>query len=117
MHPVTAHGFNFGLLGQDLLAQSIRRAQAAGADIAAERSLREYERGLRRATRPLYLATAAIARLYTDDSAPARFLRRAALSAGRLRPLRRALIHSLTQTGDSRAATYPVLGLLRSMRP
>ncbi len=117
MHPVTAHGFNFGLLGQDLLAQGIARAQSAGTDIAAEWTLRQYERGLRRATRPLYLVTAAISRLYTDDGIPARLLRRTALAAAGLLPLRRALIHTLTQTGDSRAATYPVLGVLRSLRP
>lgn len=32
-------------------------------------------------------------------------------------PMRRALIHSLTKAGDSRAATYPLLGLLRALRP
>jgi ubiquinone biosynthesis UbiH/UbiF/VisC/COQ6 family hydroxylase len=118
MHPVTAHGFNFGLLGQDLLARAIRREAAAHADVAGPLMLAQFERDLRRATRPLYLATSLIARLYTDDRPPVRFLRRVALSAGAgLRPLQRALIHSLTQAGDSREATYPLLGLLRALRP
>jgi ubiquinone biosynthesis UbiH/UbiF/VisC/COQ6 family hydroxylase len=117
MHPVTAHGFNFGLLGQDLLAQAIRGAQAAHADIAGAQLLARYERELRRATRPLYLATRAIALLYTDDRGPARVLRRAGLSFGaRLQPLRRAMIQGLTQEGDSHAATYPLLAALRSLR-
>jgi ubiquinone biosynthesis UbiH/UbiF/VisC/COQ6 family hydroxylase len=118
MHPVTAHGFNFGLLGQDLLGRAIRHAQAGHTDIGDQRHLGQYARDLRRATRPLYLATSAITRLYTDDSRAGRLLRRAALSAGAaLPPLRRALVHSLTQAGDSRAATYPLLGLLRSLLP
>ncbi len=118
MHPVTAHGFNFGLLGQDLLGQSIRHAQAGHGDIGNPGHLGRYARELRRATRPLYLATSALTRLYTDDSRPARLLRRAALATGAaLPPLQRALVHSLTQAGDSRAATYPLLGLLRSLLP
>jgi ubiquinone biosynthesis UbiH/UbiF/VisC/COQ6 family hydroxylase len=118
MHPVTAHGFNFGLLGQDLLGQSIRHAQAVTGDIGDPGHLGQYARELRRATRPLYLATSALTRLYTDDSRPARLLRRAALAAGTaLPPFQRALVHSLTQAGDSRAATYPLLGLLRSLLP
>jgi 2-polyprenyl-6-methoxyphenol hydroxylase-like FAD-dependent oxidoreductase len=118
MHPVTAHGFNFGLLGQDLLGQAIRHAQARHVDIGDPRHLRQYAGDLRRATRPLYLATSAITCLYTDDSRAGRLLRRAALSAGAaLPPLRRALVHSLTQAGDSRAATYPLLGLLRALLP
>ncbi|MEO8443796.1 MAG: 5-demethoxyubiquinol-8 5-hydroxylase UbiM [Gammaproteobacteria bacterium] len=117
MHPVTAHGFNFGLLGQDLLARAVSRAHATQADIGDPRVLLQYAHALRRATRPLYLATGALARLYTDDGGPGRFLRRIALSAGaHLRPVRRALIQGLTQAGDSDAATYPLRGLLRSLR-
>ena len=70
MHPVTAHGFNFGLLGQDLLGRAIRHAQAGHTDIGDPRHLARYAGDLRRATRPLYLATSAITRLYTDDSRP-----------------------------------------------
>jgi len=116
MHPVTAHGFNLGLLGQDLLAGAIRPAAARGGDIGSPALLESYQRQLRRASRPLYLATYAITRLYTDDRLPARVLRRAALraSAG-LRPLRRAMLHGLAQSGDSRSATYPLLSLLQSL--
>jgi ubiquinone biosynthesis UbiH/UbiF/VisC/COQ6 family hydroxylase len=109
MHPVTAHGFNFGLLGVDLLAQRVRRAHAMGLDIANARDLAGYQRELRRATRPLYLATRAIARLYTCDSAPARLLRRAGIAFGaRALPFRRALAGALSASGDSRAQTRPL---------
>ena len=79
MHPVTAHGFNFGLRGITTLAGELRAAHAAGQDIAAPELLARYERGHRRATLPLYLATTFIARLYTTDHPPARLLRDAAL--------------------------------------
>lgn len=118
MHPVTAHGFNFGLLGQDLLAGAIRAQAKSGGDVADPAVLERYGRELRRATRPLYLATALLVKLYTDDRAPARLLRRAVLGAGaRLAPARRALVRGLMQAGDSRAATFPLLGLLRSLPP
>ena len=79
MHPVTAHGFNFGLRGIATLAGELRAAHAAGQDIAAPQLLARYERAHRRATLPLYLATTFTARLYTTDNAPARLVRDAAL--------------------------------------
>lgn len=92
MHPVTAHGFNFGLLGQDTLARLLRGAHARGADVGAPGLLASYDRVHRRATLPLYLATNAIVRLYTDDSAPGRFARGALLGLARhVRPIGAAL--------------------------
>ena len=123
MHPVTAHGFNFGLLGQDLLAREVLGLAAASGgtgytrDPGDARMLARYGRDLRRATRPLYLATLLITRLYTNDAPPARLLRRAVLSAaGSLPPLRRAVAHSLMQAGDSRQATTPLRGLFHALR-
>lgn len=115
MHPVTAHGFNFGLLGQDLLARELRAARAAGQSIAAPALLARYERRLRLATRPLYLATNALAGLYTDDRRPARALRKLALGAGaRLRPFRRMVMSGLTAEHGGVPAP---LRLLRRQRP
>jgi len=100
MHPVTAHGFNLGLVGTELLARGIRAAVGGATDIAAPAMLAGYERDLRIATRPLYLATRLIAMLYTSESVPARFLRDAALRLGnRFTPFRRALAGSLTDAG------------------
>lgn len=97
MHPVTAHGFNFGLLGIATLAEAVRAAQQAGGDIAAPRLLAQYERAHRRATLPLYLATNLVARLYTDDAGPARLLRGAALRlAQNFPPFKRAVAASLS---------------------
>ena len=97
MHPVTAHGFNFGLLGITALAEAIRTAQSSGDDIAAPRLLAQYERGHRRATLPLYLATNFVAQLYTADAGPARLLRGAALRlAQNFPPFKRAVAASLS---------------------
>jgi len=99
MHPVTAHGFNFGLRGADTLASEIRAAQSRGGDIAATELLERYERKHRLSTRPLFLATHAIAKLYGDDSIPARLLRAASLRIGnRIAPLKRAVANMLTET-------------------
>lgn len=96
MHPVTAHGFNFGLSGQALLASAIAAALRDGRDIGAERVLNHYEHAHRRRTLPLYQATNAIARLYGDGSAPARLLRRFMLGAAeRLPPIKQAILREL----------------------
>ena len=87
MHPVTAHGFNLGLVGQKTLAELIRRERARGnPDAGTAGMLRQFDRLHRRATLPLYLATNAIVRLYTDDSPPARLLRGALLRVARRIP-------------------------------
>lgn len=96
MHPVTAHGFNFGLSGAALLADSVRAAAARGGDPGAAAALSAYAAAHRRATLPLYLATNAIARLYGDDRLPARLMRAALIGAGAaLPPVRRAIVARL----------------------
>ena len=93
MHPVTAHGFNFGLLGQETLADEIRNAQQSGRPIWGTHALNRYERRHRRATLPLYLATQLVASLYTDDRRPARAMRKLALAgSARLKPFRRLVM-------------------------
>ena len=94
MHPVTAHGFNFGLTGQDTLSRLVREAHARGGDIGALSTLRPYETKHRMATRPLFLATNAVARLYTDERFPARVAREAAIRLGQGLPMIRGLIVS-----------------------
>lgn len=92
MHPVTAHGFNFGLRSQQALAVEIAAAVRQGSDIAAPALLARYERTHRRATLPLYLATRAIVGLFTDDRLPARVARELVLrSSARIAPFGRAL--------------------------
>jgi len=98
MHPVTAHGFNFGLSGIEVLAHEIKAALARGDNIAAPNMLERYERKHRIRTRPLFIATHAIAKLYGDDSIPARMIRAASLRlSNRIAPLKRAVAHMLTE--------------------
>ena len=110
MHPVTAHGFNFGLRGQEALAREILSAHEAGRDIADPALLARYERDHRLATRPLYLATQAITQLYTNDTLPARALRSIALRLGQnFTPFKQTL--AATLTGDPVLPPWPRRGL------
>lgn len=78
MHPVTAHGYNFGLQGAYALAREITRSLRTHGDAGHKTGLARYETGHRLATLPLFEATNAIARLYSDD----RQLPRVARAAG-----------------------------------
>ncbi|TDP46098.1 5-demethoxyubiquinol-8 5-hydroxylase UbiM [Zavarzinia compransoris] len=99
MHPVTAHGFNFGLQAAERLSQRLLRARRLGLDIADPGLLAEYDRVHRQATWPLYQATNIIAGLYTDDRTPAQMLRKAALHlANGLAPVKKAIAAHLTQS-------------------
>lgn len=97
MHPVTAHGFNFGLQSAHSLAEQIRAAVKAGKDIAATDVLQAYEKSHRVATKPLFMATHMVAKLFSDDRLPARIVRHLALRASnRITPFKRAIARSLT---------------------
>ncbi|WP_027168936.1 5-demethoxyubiquinol-8 5-hydroxylase UbiM [Mesorhizobium sp. WSM3224] len=67
MHPVTAHGFNIGLGGQNRLAQGIVTAWCKQSDIADPTLLRRYEIRHRLTAAPLYHATNMLVKLYTDE--------------------------------------------------
>ena len=79
MHPVTAHGYNFGLYGVETLVGSLKAAYGKGQDIGALATLQTYESVHRRTTLPVYLGTNAVVSLFTDERAPARLARRAVL--------------------------------------
>lgn len=84
MHPVTAHGFNFGLYGVDVLVRELKRRGLAAA--ALPKALAAYEAEHRRTTLPVYLGTNAIVSLFTDDRAPARLARQAVLAVSQSAP-------------------------------
>jgi ubiquinone biosynthesis UbiH/UbiF/VisC/COQ6 family hydroxylase len=97
MHPVTAHGFNLGLRSIDALSRLIRQARQHGQDIAHPQLLQRYQREHQGASRGLYMATHALATLYTREEAPARLLRQAMVGIGeRFTPFKRAVAASLT---------------------
>lgn len=105
MHPVTAHGFNFGLRGADTLAKEIKKALHLGLDIGANSVLEAYHTEHRRATHPIYLGTNALVWLYTNTHGPAKFLRSALLKVGNILPPVRSLITGqLTETPRNKNA-------------
>lgn len=98
MHPVTAHGFNLGLRGQQTLYTEIRRAQLQGEDIGALSTLEGYERRHRRVTWPLYTGTNEIVSLYTNDSVPARIARGLVLRlSNNFPPVKQMISRKLTE--------------------
>lgn len=93
MHPITAHGFNFGIRGQETLVQELSAGSGDPGDAA---SLQRFERRHRRATFPLFTATNAIAVAYTRDDGPFPLARRAGLMlANRLAPFKKAVTRML----------------------
>lgn len=98
MHPVSAHGFNFGLYGAETLSKNLRRAMLSGIDIGKMSVLEDFARTHRRETRPMYQGINSIVQLYTDDSAGAKLLRKGVLAAGRiLKPVQRIIVGNLTR--------------------
>lgn len=105
MHPVTAHGFNFGLRGADTLIAELTKAKRAGRDVGDANVLAAYAREHRSATYPLYSTTNAIVGLYTDNSWPARFAREALLRISNVvSPIKDLMLHKLTEIDDARPA-------------
>lgn len=98
MHPVSAHGFNFGMYGAQTLAEITTNALLNGLDIGSPTLLQRYTDQHRQTTRPLYEGTNAIVRLYTNDRPLARLARKGVMTAGKLlTPARKVIVKTLTQ--------------------
>ncbi len=103
MHPVTAHGFNLGLSGQQILAQEVINAVNKGTDIGAPRLLQRFETRHMRSTRPMYHGTNNLVKFFTDDRAPARIARKIALRlANNFPPIKHAIWYKLTDSQQNR---------------
>lgn len=93
MHPITAHGFNLGLKGQETLVKFL--AQGSG-DPGDRHCLEAFSWRHRKDTFPLFAATNMIAATYTRDEMPFLLARRIGLRiADRLTPFKRAVTHML----------------------
>lgn len=112
MHPVTAHGFNLGLLGVERLAAKLRDAAGIGGDPGDPVRLARYERRHRFATAPLHLATRGIVALFTDDRTPIRALRAGVLRASAGFPPFRQLLAAFLS--DRPRAGLPRITALRA---
>lgn len=101
MHPVTAHGYNLGLSGAEILAKEITRAAGAHVDFGRRSVLERYQRRHMRATRPMYHGTNEIVKFFTDDRPPTRLARRLVLRiSNNVPPIRRAIRARLTDAGN-----------------
>jgi ubiquinone biosynthesis UbiH/UbiF/VisC/COQ6 family hydroxylase len=97
MHPVTAHGYNFGLYGIEVLARDLAAARQAGRDLGDARALQAYEREHQRITLPIYLGTNVVVKLFTNDSPPAKLAREAIVRVTNLvPPIKSAVTRQLT---------------------
>jgi ubiquinone biosynthesis UbiH/UbiF/VisC/COQ6 family hydroxylase len=101
MHPVTAHGYNLGLSGQEILAKEIINAAAQKRDIGAAALLQRYQSKHMRTTRPMFHGTNEIVKFFTDDRAPAKLARTIALRlANRIPPIKRVIQNKLTEISN-----------------
>ena len=75
MHPVTAHGFNLGLKGLEILINEIKSAIKNKTDIGIITVLQNYQSKLHRVAAPIYLTTHGIVNLYTSTILPAKLTR------------------------------------------
>jgi ubiquinone biosynthesis UbiH/UbiF/VisC/COQ6 family hydroxylase len=108
MHPVTAHGYNLGLSGQEILAKEIISAAAQQRDIGATPLLERYQRRHMRNTKPMFHGTNEIVKFFTDDRAPAKLARKVALRlANNIPPIKQVIQNKLTESSNR-------LGLLPS---
>jgi ubiquinone biosynthesis UbiH/UbiF/VisC/COQ6 family hydroxylase len=96
MHPVTAHGFNLGLKGIEILSNEINLALERKIDIGSSSILRKFQYKLHRVAIPIYLSTNGIVSLYTNTTYPAKFARKLALRVtNAIRPVKQAFLSVL----------------------
>ena len=97
MHPVTAHGYNLGLISVDILGDLVMDAHRKNSDIGSAKLLHTYNLRHQRHTRPLYHGTNAMVSMFTNDSRPVRMLRDVALRASNnFPPIKRWIAGQLT---------------------
>ncbi len=98
MHPVTAHGFNLGLRGQDILATLIKEACAHGQDIGSASLLKLFEKKHINLTRLMFFGTNSIVALFTNDAPVIKQVRRFVLKfAEHFPPIKYLISNHLTE--------------------
>lgn len=98
MHPVTAHGFNFGLRGAATLAREIQSANDLGLDIGGRDVLRNYHYQHRKATHPMYLGTNLLVSVFTNTTPIGKLARKSLFVMGQiLEPAQKMIMSQLTE--------------------
>jgi ubiquinone biosynthesis UbiH/UbiF/VisC/COQ6 family hydroxylase len=96
MHPVTAHGFNLGLKGLDILIDEIKSAIKSKSNIGSAKVLKNYQTKMNRAAAPIYLTTNSIVNLYTSNILPAKVTRQFFLRlVNTIEPIKRTFLNIL----------------------
>ncbi|SMN00748.1 2-octaprenyl-3-methyl-6-methoxy-1,4-benzoquinol hydroxylase [uncultured Candidatus Thioglobus sp.] len=102
MHPVTAHGFNLGLRGQDILATLIKQSLEKSEDIGSQSLLKTFEKKHIHLTRVMFFGTNGIVALFTNDAPVIKQVRRFVLNfAERFPPIKHLITRHLTQSDKS----------------
>ena len=98
MHPVTAHGFNLGLLGQKNLANAIKNALKNQEDIGSDKVLEEYHKKHFKDTKIMYHGTNLIVNLFSKNNIAAKALRSLMLRTAnsKLLPFKSMIANRLT---------------------
>ncbi len=111
MHPVTAHGFNLGLRGQDILATLVQEALTRGQDIGSQSLLSLFERKHIHLTKIMFFGTNGIVALFTNDAPMIKQIRRFVLNlAEHFPPIKYLITQHLT---ESSKGIFPNLKRLR----
>ena len=102
MHPVTAHGFNLGLRGQDILSNLIIKAINSENDIGSNEVLREFENKQIHLSRLMYFGTNGVVSLFTNDNNATKQIRKIVLKfANRFPPVKSLITKHLTESKKS----------------
>jgi ubiquinone biosynthesis UbiH/UbiF/VisC/COQ6 family hydroxylase len=97
MHPVTAHGFNLGLKGADILATQIKNAHLNNIDIGDRYVLKRYENSHILLSKIIYFGTNIVIDIFTGKTKTKKFIRSSAIKiANFLPPVKKAIVHHLT---------------------
>lgn len=100
MHPVTAHGFNLGLVGATRLAKVISEAIDKNDPYYSEQTLAAYHSEQQKEARMMYYGTNGIVQLFTSENPPAKLARKILLRfSNHFPPLKQAITAKLTQYG------------------
>lgn len=114
MHPVTAHGFNLGLSGVELLSQVVAQAFHAGHDWGNSEVLSRYASGHHFHAWPIYQGTNLIVKLFTDQRPIARVMRQAIVrGAEHFAPLKLGILGQLSGYSPLRILQNQWQGLIR----
>lgn len=102
MHPVTAHGFNLGLRGQDILATLVKEALVHRQDIGSQSLLKRFEKKQIYLSKVMFFGSNGVVALFSNDAPIVRRMRRFVLNfSEHFPPIKRLITNHLTEASTS----------------